>query len=172
MSNENLIKLITPDGARRVVALRGIPGSGKSTFAEEALKAFPGTVCRINNDDLCNAIFGKPWVPELGDSSQLFLEIRKSLLYTLLNNPKIEIVILDNTNLHMQGIRAMEKAAINLGVDFIVDDTFLHTPLEVCIERDANRARTVGEEVIRRMYETASKLEPYSYNRINMASDK
>lgn len=164
MNDEALLKAVTPNGFQKVVALRGIPGSGKSTFALEALRAFPGTVARINNDDLSTAIFGKPWVTELGDSSQMFLEFRKAILRNLLLNEKIEVVILDNTNLYLPALQSLERITRQIGADFIVSDYFLSVPVETCIQRDAKRERTVGEKVIRTMAAKAKSLTPYRYS--------
>lgn len=163
MNDESLLAAVTPSGRQKVVALRGIPGSGKSTFSLEALRAFPGTVARINNDDLSTAIFGKPWVSELGDSSQMFLEFRKGILTNLLLNEKIEVIILDNTNLYVPALQSLEKISNNMGAEFIVSDYFLSVSLEDCISRDSNRQRVVGEEVIKRMYAKAKSLTPYKY---------
>jgi predicted kinase len=165
MNDESLLKAVTPDGKQKVVALRGIPGSGKTTFALEALRAFPGTVARINNDDLSTAIFGKPWVSELGDSSQMFLEFRKSILSNLLLNEQIEVIILDNTNLYVPAVKSLENISRSMGADFIVSDYFLSVPLEECISRDAQRSRAVGESVIRKMHAKVISLAPYAYSK-------
>lgn len=163
MNDESLIQALVPNGVKKVIALRGLPGSGKSTFTMEAMKAFPGTIARINNDDLSNAIFGKPWVSELGDSSQMFLEFRQEILTNLLKHPKVEIVILDNTNLFLPALRSMERLARDLGAEFIVNDYFLSVPVEVCVERDSCREKKVGSEVIHRMLEKNFPLGPYQY---------
>lgn len=156
MANESLIYACTPNGERRIVVLRGLPGSGKSTFAINAVTTFPGLVARINNDDLAYAVFGKTWTPELKNSSKILKRIREDIIKNLLENSKVEIIIIDNTNLHRAAFSSLSVLATEYGVSFIVDDTFLGVPVEECIKRDALRAHPVGAEVIRSL---ASRLE-------------
>lgn len=150
--------------APTVLVLRGLPGSGKSTWAREhAAQAVPGTVVRINNDDLAQMLFGDPWGSRSKDSAALLAGARLGLLNAALANPSVRMVIVDNTNLAVKTVKALESAARTAGATFIVDDRFLSVPVAVCIERDAQREASVGRDVIEKMSKQASGLKPWVY---------
>ncbi len=60
-------------------------------------------------------------------------------------------VIIDDTNFHPKHQEDLQKLANELGAQPKI--IFVDTPVEDCIRRDKNRDGSVGEEVIRRMYE-------------------
>lgn len=151
MPNEEQIKLYTPNGTRKLIALRGLPASGKSTAALAAINTFPGVIARVNNDDLSNSIFGKTFVSELKNSAALFRNLRFKIIAELLKEPKIEIVIVDNTNLTQGAIKDLRKIASDNNLEFFIDDSFLSVTVEECIARDKTRKAPVGEAVIRGM---------------------
>lgn len=148
--------------SKQVLVLRGIPGSGKSTFAKDLLASRPhGSTIRINNDDLGAMFFGARSFDNHGEAphiTALFHDARVSLLTAALASPGVDLVIIDNTNLAVKTVKALEKVALAAGAEFIVDDQFLTVPVEVCVARDALRAVPVSEPVIRRMASQAAKL--------------
>jgi predicted kinase len=148
MPTEEQIKIYTPNGTKKLIALRGLPASGKSTVALSAVKAFPGVIARVNNDDLSTSLFGKTFISELKNSASLFRNLRFKIINELLKEPKIEIIIIDNTNLTVSSIKDLEKIASDNNMEFIIDDSFLHVPLEECVARDRSRKVPVGEAVI------------------------
>lgn len=143
----------------RVIAVRGIPGSGKSTWAKSVQDAYPpGTVARINNDDLTHMLFGATnsnHTPGIGKTLQ---SMRAKLLDALLLNPQVRMVIVDNTNLNPAPLRSLEHVAASRGGILEVDDRFLSVPLETCLERNSARENPVPESVIRKMHKQASSL--------------
>jgi predicted kinase len=156
MANESLIRSCTPSGVRKIVVLRGLPGSGKSTFALNAVHTFPGLVARVNNDDLATAIFGKSWTPEVKHSSLILQGLRTDIVDNLFRHNGVEIIIIDNTNLNRAAFTQVETLAKKYDAEFIIDDTFLEVPIEECIRRDSLRESPVGEKVIRML---AKQLE-------------
>lgn len=154
MANESLINLATPNGERRIIVLRGLPASGKSSFAMSAVQTFPGLIARVNNDDLSTAIFGKPWTPELEGSTHILKKLREDILANLLLNSKIEIIIIDNTNLSPYAYEYIYPIAREHTLPVIVVNDFLDVSLEECIERDKRRSNPVGEEVILKLSKT------------------
>jgi predicted kinase len=60
-------------------------------------------------------------------------------------------VIVDDTNLAPRSVQELRRLALLAGAEFAVVD-LTGVPMQVCIERDARRAATVGEEVIRDMH--------------------
>ncbi len=151
MSDEFLIRACTPTGERKIVVLRGLPGSGKSTFTLNALKTFPGFIARINNDDLAAAIFGRAWTPEVKQSSLILHSLRNHIIENLFSLNGIEIIIIDNTNLNRSSFIQLEQVAKKFNAELIVDGTFLKVPIEECIRRDLLREHPVGEDVIRKL---------------------
>lgn len=155
------------DGERaRVVVLRGLPASGKSTAAINAINSNPaGTVIRINNDDICLGLFGNSYPTNAPHVAELLANIRIQLLTAALETPAVRLIIIDNTNLSLRTVHGLHEVAAKHRADFIVDDTFLNVPVEECITRDISRGenggRTVGADVITRMASQARKLQTY-----------
>jgi predicted kinase len=149
-------------GARKVVALRGLPGSGKSTIAYAAVHAAtPGTAIRINNDDLAASLFAGQGHVRGPVSAALLAGARENLLRAALAIPEITLIILDNTNLHVGSLRALEVIVAEHGVPFLVEDVALGVPAEECIARDARRETPVGAQVITSMAQRAKHLRPW-----------
>lgn len=155
---------------KTVILPRGIPGSGKSTWTKEQLDKYPnGTAVRINNDDLSAMLWNQHWAnfffsPE---TRKVLEELRSAMLRTFLQQDFITHIFVDNTNLNPHVIHILEKVAAEFDAEFIVDDTLLSVPVEVCIERDSKRPQPVGEKVIREMHEKALKLGPWVYAQNN-----
>lgn len=139
---------------RIILILRGLQGSGKSTFAKKWVLEDPEHRVRFNRDDVRNML-GKYWVPS-----------RESLIngmyYDFLNSAMYKgySIVIDNMNLDEKYVEEIKKMADewNGGGDNIshiyevqVKD-FFNVPLQVCIERDAQRESPIGEAVIRRTY--------------------
>ena len=152
-----------------VVVLRGIPGSGKSTWAKAVQSSYPpGTVARMNNDDLSKSLFGSTntnFVPNVGGALQ---EVRSGMLDALLKSDTVRMVIVDNTNLQTKGIRRLEQVAAARNASLTVDDRFLSVPLETCLQRNAQREDPVPEEVLRKMHSQASRLAPWKSHSVQV----
>lgn len=166
MTNVSIEEDVYPlpaDGApAHVVLLRGIPASGKTTFAKKHLTVHPnGSVVRINNDELSAMLFGISWGREL-NSAVLLENLRLDLLTRALENPSIRLIFIDNTNLKTRTVNQLAKRAIALGAVVTVDDRFLCVPLDECLRRDALRETPVGERVIRDMAQRAKQLRPWA----------
>lgn len=148
-----------------IIVVRGIPGSGKTTWVKEQMSGYePGQAVRINNDDLSTMIYGAPYV---GNSKLVKKTLRKARVDLLRSFLAMEDgptdIYIDNTNLVNQVVSEYEQIAAEYGVRFVVVDHFLDVPLEDAALRDAHRKNPVGHEVIRRMYKDAQKLSPWNY---------
>ena len=66
-------------------------------------------------------------------------------------------VIIDDTNLHPKHVERI-KELINGKARLVIKD-FTDVPLDVCIERDLKRTNSVGEKVIRSMYNKFLKID-------------
>lgn len=123
----------------------GLPASGKSTWAKNKIDKSPNSIKRVNKDDLRsmldNSYFSK-------ENERFLLDIQDVIIKAALEDGKH--VIVDNTHLSPKHEARIRQLIKGLAVLEIVD--FRHVSLETCIERDLKRLNSVGEKVIRDMY--------------------
>lgn len=147
---------------KKVIVLRGLPASGKSTYAKRLIRdKYAGRSIRINNDDISKMLFAGQDTHKWGIVAPFIFETRMWLLENALKSDWIEVVVVDNTNINMLTVSAMEKVAIKYGAEFEVDDQFLAVSVRECIARDRERLRPVGEKVILAMADGIEKLKPW-----------
>ncbi|MFI5889047.1 AAA family ATPase [Actinoplanes sp. NPDC051513] len=129
----------------RLLITRGLPASGKTTFARK----LQPRVVRVNRDDLRRMLHGERLYTQWAESQ--VTHAQRATVEALLRAHAD--VIVDDTNLRNKTVREWAEMAARLGASFEVHD-FTDVPLEECIRRDAERAETdqVGEEAIRRMH--------------------
>jgi len=141
----------------KVMILKGLPGSGKSTWAKNKVATSSGNWKRINKDDLRamidNSVFSS-------DNERLITQVRDQLILTFLKRGRN--VIIDDTNLHPKHERKI-RSIVPHGTE--VEVMFMDVDIETCIARDAKREGKahVGEKVIRRMakeWESWKHLDP------------
>jgi predicted kinase len=137
---------------KTVWILKGLPASGKSTFAKELLSKHPGAYKRINRDDLRAMLDASHHSKE---NERFALQVRDLLIVAALRNGKH--VIVDDTNLnpqHEPHIRNLvHEYRRETGDEVSVRVKFFEVSLEEAIARDLKRPRPVGERVIRQIYE-------------------
>lgn len=138
-----------------VIMLRGIPGSGKTTFAQRWCKLNPEYI-RVNKDDIRNMIL----MGDQREKESLIVESSREIVSKALEQGYS--VIVDDTNfnpIHEEWLKS-EINFHNLGGRAIVLKTHtMRTPIETCIERDSKRLKPVGEKVIRKMHEDSIKIQ-------------
>lgn len=127
----------------KILMLKGLPGSGKSTWAQEHVQS-DGNWVRVNKDSIRDMIGG--YSPK---KEGLVLKFRDTLITESLKQEKN--VIVDDTNFHPKHEVRLRELAKEYGAEFAVLP-FL-TTLDECIKRDLKRLNSVGERVIRRMHE-------------------
>lgn len=125
---------------------RGLPGSGKSTWARKFVKANPGTV-RLNRDDFRLMLFGLPVLS--GEQEDIVTVAQHGAVTSALKAG--HDVIVDDTNFYNPGVKKLMNIAAKANATVIFHD-FTDVPIEECIRRDADRDAMVGEGVIRKMY--------------------
>lgn len=128
----------------KLVILVGLPASGKSTFARKLVDL--GFV-RTNKDDLRLEMFDGEYKRK--DEKKVVKE-RNRLVREALSQGKS--VVVDDTNLNPVHIKELTTIGKEYGAEIEVEDSFLAVPLEVCIKRDSEREKSVGEQVIREMF--------------------
>jgi predicted kinase len=133
---------------------RGLPGSGKTTYAREWINAVPGR-SRVNRDDLRAQLHGQ----YLGEAERKITAVEHGMVSTLLNLGTD--VICDDTNLRDRVARELRRVAVLAGAGFEVVD-LTNVPVDECVRRDAERTvGHVGEGVIRSMHTRYLAGKPY-----------
>lgn len=148
---------------KKVIILKGLPASGKSTYAKKLL-AGNGNYKRINKDDIRAMLDNGKWSK---NNEKFVLKVRNWLIREALFEGFH--VIVDDTNLHPkheQQIRdiVMKHNKLHEKDDALVEiKEFLDVSVEECIKRDLARPNPVGSEVILRMYKQFLAPEPKVY---------
>lgn len=136
-----------------IILTRGLPASGKSTWAKEQVENGAGKIVRVNMDDI-RSMLGLPFSK---DAENLALDIQdRSILAAVKAG---QDVIVDNTHIEKK-MPTRFKKLFDGDVEFRIQD-FTDVPLGVCIERDELRVGRahVGADVIRRMYLRLRKVD-------------
>lgn len=125
--------------------LKGLPASGKSTWAKEQAATGHGKVKRINKDDLRAMIDSSK---HSKTNERQIIHVRNKLADFYLGDGCD--VIIDDTNFAPQHEETLRKIAVTRKAEFVVKEFYI--PVTVAEERDAKRVNSVGPEVIRRMW--------------------
>ena len=142
----------------KFIICRGLPASGKSTWAKQWVLEDPEHRVRINQDDI-RLMLGKYWVPS---REKLVQEIQFDAIVEALCR-KFDVVI-DNTNLNKKVLEKFDRL-IKTFEDYEIEyKDFFDIPLSVCIERDRSRALQVTEKVIRGFYNNYKDKYPLNGN--------
>jgi predicted kinase len=128
-----------------VVLAIGMPGSGKTTWFRRR------GVTPLSSDLLRNILFDD--VEEQRYQGLVFSTLRSLLRARLI--AKMPWNYVDATNLSIHERRQWIKMAKSFGYE--VQAVFFDVPLEVCLDRNRQRDRSVSEDVMRKM---AERLKP------------
>lgn len=131
-----MIELIRP----KCIILCGIPGSGKSTYAQSFEEL--GWV-HLSSDLIRKELYGDESIH--GNPNEVF-SLMQERAVDALNNGKS--VIYDSTALTRKDRAGIIAACPKFAK---IECKVIWAPIETCIERDAARERTVGKEVIDKM---------------------
>jgi len=129
---------------QELVILRGLQGSGKTTFAHNWVAEDPDWRFRVNRDDIRKSAYNMFWglshhmegTISLAEEAQAIAALKAGLS-----------VIIDATNLRARTVKDWYAVANSLNVPVRVHD--IDTPLEACIDNDKKRDKKVGEDVIK-----------------------
>jgi len=128
-----------------VVLAIGLPGSGKTTWFGRR------GITPLSSDLLRNILFDD--VEEQRYQGLVFSTLRSLLRARIIARMPMNYV--DATNLSIHERRQWIKMAKSFGYE--VQAVFFDVPLEVCLERNRQRDRSVSEDIMRKM---AEKLKP------------
>ena len=136
----------------KLILLIGIPGSGKTTYAEKYVAKNPNVV-HLSSDKIRAELWGNEATQ--GDNNEVF-SLMQSRAIEALNNGLD--VVYDATNI----TRKDRSYIISICPKFVQIEAYvIWAPIETCIERDAARERTVGKAVIDKMLK---RFQPVYYD--------
>lgn len=130
--------------------LIGIPASGKTTWAKEFVNNNPGWI-RVSRDDYRFMLQDKPILSYKLEG--MITEMVENTIELALSK-KLSVVIDNCHTVHKHIKEISDKFQYSADIEYKVFDT----PLETALERDKNRDRIVGENVINRMYKQYKNL--------------
>ena len=142
----------------KVLILKGLPASGKSTYAKELVAQ--GGWKRVNKDDLRALLDNSKWSRA---NEKFVLKTRDFIIIQSLADGFN--VIVDDTNLdpkHEETIRNLIKEQHYMK-NIQIEVRYFDTSFEECIKRDTSRPSPVGKDVIMQMYNRYLKPEPIIY---------
>lgn len=145
-----------------LVLTRGLPASGKTTWAKEWVMQAPVERARVCRDDLRQLLYGMdaPLPRELEEGITI---AERASVRALLRSGRS--VVVDAMHLRRSYITEWEKIAQETGADFSVEERFLDVKLDELILRDQIRSendeRHVGEQFIRETSLRYATIEPY-----------
>jgi predicted kinase len=130
-----------------VTICKGLPASGKSTWAKAQVLGRPNAIKRINKDDLRAMLDGSHY----DQGNEQFVEAaRDYLIVAALQDGKH--VIVDDTNLNPRHESRIRQLVAESGIAAEVEVKVFEVDVEEAIRRDSARAKSVGEFAIRRMW--------------------
>lgn len=138
---------------KKIILTKGLPASGKDTWARELVLRNPGQYKRINKDMLREMLDGGKWSK---NNEKFIIKMRNFMTEEALKDGKS--VIISDTNFHSSHENTMKKIAANHNAHVKIE-SFLDVPLETCLERDLKRANSVGKDIIMGMYKQFIKKE-------------
>ena len=146
---------------KHVIILKGLPASGKSTWAKQQVDANPGKY-KIISKDIMRLMFDNGKYSK--GNEKFILKVRDALILLTLQEGYCPVI--DDTNLHPKHIETIKELVKGLAIVEIQD--FTHISLEECIARDKKRPNYVGEQVIRRMHRDflQKRPEPPAYDSV------
>lgn len=129
-----------------IIMTRGLPGGGKSFWSKQQVDKGKGQIKRLSKDDLRLLVDNGKWTKA---NEKLILKLRDAMIETILAD-RISVIV-DDTNyapMHEQRLRELAKKH---QASFRIQE--FDTDIDTCIKRDLQRLNSVGEAVIRKMYD-------------------
>jgi predicted kinase len=130
---------------KRLVILVGVPGSGKTTLAQKLIQR---GYQWFNADSIREELWGD--AGDQRDSDKVYEIFFQRLEKSLAEG--VDIVI-DNTNINTRHRSPILQRAITAGYDDI-QIWILDVPLEMCLQRNKSRERSLPDEIVVNYYNT------------------
>lgn len=129
----------------KLTLTHGLPGSGKSTWAEAEVAKDPANRVRVNRDDIRTELFGEKY--HKGDFPQ-----KSESQVTQVHQRRVreglaagKQVYCDDTNLNPRFMGQLAQLASNYGAEF--EQKYFDVPVAECKRRNALRAAAGGRDV-------------------------
>jgi predicted kinase len=126
----------------KLILTRGLPASGKTTWAKAYIQKYPETA-NLCKDDL------RLQLAETHKREKRVIKVRDLLTEHYLSEGYS--VIWSDTNLNPIHLHRAKELAAQYGAEVVIED-FTHVPLADCIQRDLVRPHSVGQQAIAKMY--------------------
>ena len=141
-----------------LLVMIGLPGSGKSTWADHFVAQNPGYRL-VATDDVRAQIYGDAAVQ--GEWLVIWREVFQRLQdsYRVIAQGKAAGVVYDATNVRRRHRREFTQAVRGLGYQPLIG-VWIDTPLVTCLARNAGRSRQVPPEVIEKMSRQLAAVPP------------
>lgn len=124
--------------------MQGLPGSGKTTEARKIVKD-SGNAARINRDDLRAMLFDSVWS---GKRENIVINAEQAIAKVLLDFDITPVIDDTNFGKNEDLWKNFLRSYNGTDLDVKLDKKFINTPVDVCIERDSKRIKSVGANVI------------------------
>ena len=129
----------------KLLMLKGLPGSGKTTFAFDWVNQSPKR-SRVSRDDLRSSLFGEMGLLDPAKEAVITKIIEQQARSLLMRGYD---VVVDATNMANRYARNWANIAHSVGAEF--DVIMFPVPIEECVYNDQNRDKRVGRNVIESM---------------------
>lgn len=145
----------------KIILTRGLPASGKSTWARQYAETAPNTV-RVNRDDIRKQMYGKAFGDGIDEELITVVEMATARAALQAGND----VVVDATHLPQRYINRWQR------LGYPIEIVEFHAPLDVLLQRNRDRERTIPPGVIERNFKKFTnkdgslrkvKLEPDMY---------
>lgn len=130
---------------KKLIMLKGLPASGKSTWAKEYIDKHQNQAKRVNKDDLRamldNSVFSKK-------NESFVINMRNHIVESSLQDGLT--IIVDDTNFNPVHEKELKEIAAKHSAAFEILE--FKATLKDCLDRDSRRANPVGKKVIMDMW--------------------
>lgn len=127
----------------QIILTRGLPGSGKSTWAERVVQSEDWPHVIVERDQLRQALFNSWWTGKQEDEEKVTRYQEKLVRLHLSEGTS---VIISDTHLPDRSVKKWLKIGQEFGVPVEVKD-FRHIPLELVLDNNAARNHWSGKYV-------------------------
>lgn len=131
-----------------ITITKGIPASGKSTWAKEQLRKHPSTLVRVNRDLMRQMMFGS-MEPSTPENEKEVARLRNFVIERALSKGKS--VIVDDTNFKDKVFHSICDIAKRIGNVQVIEKYF-PVDLKEAKKRNAEREKKVPEHIIENMF--------------------